>query len=92
MQDAKNDISDEAADDAADDDDDEDEDEVIETKLAELSELMARITDEVEAFAQLEKQRKTAAMADPLAALVSGGRSVGIGVRGQASADKKAAP
>lgn len=65
MQDAKNDISDEAVDEVADEDEDDDEDNVIETKLTDLSELMALITDEVEAFAQLEKQRKSAAMPPP---------------------------
>lgn len=65
MQDAKNDISDEAVDEVADEDEDDDEDNVIETKLTDLSELMALITDEVEAFAQLEKQRKSAAMQPP---------------------------
>lgn len=65
MQDAKNDISDEAVDEVADEDEDDDEDNVIETKLMDLSELMALITDEVEAFAQLEKQRRSAAMPPP---------------------------
>jgi hypothetical protein len=65
MQDAKSDVVGEAEDAAADDEDD-DEDEAIEAKLSDLSELMARITDEVEAFAHLEKQRKASSLASPV--------------------------
>lgn len=43
-----------------------DDDEYLEAKLNELTEVMAHIADEVEAFAQLEKQRKASDMAAAL--------------------------
>jgi phage shock protein A len=59
MKDAKNDLVEDVIDEAGEPQLD-DEDEALEGKLAELSEIMARITDEVEQFAQLEKRRKAA--------------------------------
>lgn len=76
MQDAKNDLVGEAED-AAEEGDDDDEDEAIEAKLSDLSELMARITDEVEAFAHLEKQRKSASLASPVVKSVVAGSTSG---------------
>jgi len=43
-------------------DDDEDDDERMENRLNELSEIMAKITDAVEEFAQLEKERKASSI------------------------------
>ena len=59
MKDAKNDMVEDVADEVGEAHLD-DEDEALEARLAELSEIMARITDEVEQFAQLEKRRKAA--------------------------------